>query len=286
MKKCYFVVVFAAILLCALVLSGCGEISGPVYDAGQYSLSGAVLDGEPAELSRLYPSGGWLLLSSGGEGRLYLGQDYCDVAWQSSGSEISLQLNSLQCTGSISGDTVFLTLGDTGLELIFSTGQYSPAAAVQSAPSGGSWNGNWEGRMWFENCSGQWADYPGRTMALSGSIVLADSGEGRIRLLSPGFSKEVPLADIEISVTPLKVRSLSGYIMDYPVEAGDAAVSMARQLPSEIENTLIIVNSGDYGHYFDKSDEPEQAVDVIRISGRCADEEGAFGYRMVLTRAA
>ena len=147
------------LLVLALLLTGCTAEKAPVYDAGQYLLSGAELDGKELSVSSLYPGGGYLLLSEDGSGRLILGSDACDVSWQKRQQEITILINDLSATGKMEADSLTLLLEDLNLTLLFTVGDASAAIKEAENPVAKArqnrdqllWGGSWSGRLWFED---------------------------------------------------------------------------------------------------------------------------------------
>ena len=287
MKKITVVIVNICFFL--TILSGCGEPPARVFDAGQYVLSGAELDGNALEASALYPSGAWLLLSADGTGRLILGENACDVSWKREGGTVSVLIDELAAAGPDAGDVLKLSMGSTGLVYTFTKGEYQPEEASENAEENTAqkrWNGSWTGRIWFEEVQGKWADFEDRTMAADVIVSLSAEGEGSLVLHNSVYSKEVPMMTLRLKGTEEALKCESGYFMSFPVSDENIRFELTREMTSEIESTVIMPpNEYAYGHIYFPEDLPEDyETDVLRIFGKCGDADGFFRYKIVLTR--
>ena len=282
-------------LVLALLLTGCTAEKAPVYDAGQYLLSGAELDGKELSVSSLYPGGGYLLLSEDGSGRLILGSDACDVSWQKRQQEISLLINDLTATGKMEADSLTLLLEDLNLTLAFTAGDASAAIREAENPVANArqnrnqllWGGSWSGRLWFEDPKGEWSDYQDQTLSLTAEVAMEPDGTGTLRLFSKYYSESVPMALVNFTLEQYKVHCISGYLMSYPIPEWGMEIELSTDRKVDVENTVIMhPDIYEYGHYYN-ADPPinrNEMIDVLRLTGSCHDLDGGFDYKIVLTR--
>jgi hypothetical protein len=282
-------------LVLALLLTGCTAEKAPVYDAGQYLLSGAELDGKELSVSSLYPGGGYLLLSEDGSGRLILGSDACDVSWQKRQQEISLLINDLTATGKMEADSLTLLLEDLNLTLAFTAGDASAAIREAENPVANArqnrnqllWGGSWSGRLWFEDPKGEWSDYQDQTLSLTAEVAMEPDGTGTLRLFSKYYSESVPMALVNFTLEQYKVHCISGYLMSYPIPEWGMEIELSTDRKVDVEDTVIMhPDIYEYGHYYN-ADPPvdrNEMVDVLRLTGSCHDLDGGFDYKIVLTR--
>lgn len=282
-------------LVLALLLTGCTAEKAPVYDAGQYLLSGAELDGKELSVSSLYPGGGYLLLSEDGSGRLILGSDACDVSWQKRQQEISLLINDLTATGKMEADSLTLLLEDLNLTLAFTAGDASAAIREAENPVANArqnrnqllWGGSWSGRLWFEDPKGEWSDYQDQTLSLTAEVAMEPDGTGTLRLFSKYYSESVPMALVNFNLEQYKVHCISGYLMSYPIPEWGMEIELSTDRKVDVEDTVIMhPDIYEYGHYYN-ADPPinrNEMIDVLRLTGSCHDLDGGFDYKIVLTR--
>ena len=282
-------------LVLALLLTGCTAEKAPVYDAGQYLLSGAELDGKELSVSSLYPGGGYLLLSEDGSGRLILGSDACDVSWQKRQQEISLLINDLTATGKMEADSLTLLLEDLNLTLAFTAGDASAAIREAENPVANArqnrnqllWGGSWSGRLWFEDPKGEWSDYQDQTLSLTAEVAMEPDGTGTLRLFSKYYSESVPMALVNFTLEQYKVHCISGYLMSYPIPEWGMEIELSTDRKVDVEDTVIMhPDIYEYGHYYN-ADPPinrNEMIDVLRLTGSCNDLDGGFDYKIVLTR--
>ena len=282
-------------LVLALLLTGCTAEKAPVYDAGQYLLSGAELDGKELSVSSLYPGGGYLLLSEDGSGRLILGSDACDVSWQKRQQEISLLINDLTATGKMEADSLTLLLEDLNLTLAFTAGDAAAAIREAENPVANArqnrnqllWGGSWSGRLWFEDPKGEWSDYQDQTLSLTAEVAMEPDGTGTLRLFSKYYSESVPMALVNFTLEQYKVHCISGYLMSYPIPEWGMEIELSTDRKVDVEDTVIMhPDIYEYGHYYN-ADPPinrNEMIDVLRLTGSCHDLDGGFDYKIVLTR--
>ena len=283
------------LLVLALLLTGCTAEKAPVYDAGQYLLSGAELDGKELSVSSLYPGGGYLLLSEDGSGRLILGSDACDVSWQKRQQEISLLINDLTATGKMEADSLTLLLEDLNLTLAFTAGDASAAIREAENPVANArqnrnqllWGGSWSGRLWFEDPKGEWSDYQDQTLSLTAEVAMEPDGTGTLRLFSKYYSESVPMALVNFTLEQYKVHCISGYLMSYPIPEWGMEIELSTDRKVDVEDTVIMhPDIYEYGHYYnvDPPVNRNEMIDVLRLTGSCHDLDGGFDYKIVLTR--
>ena len=283
------------LLVLALLLTGCTAEKAPFYDAGQYLLSGAELDGKELSVSSLYPGGGYLLLSEDGSGRLILGSDACDVSWQKRQKEISLLINDLTATGKMEADSLTLLLENLNLTLAFTAGDASAAIREAENPVANArqnrdqllWGGSWSGRLWFEDPKGEWSDYQDQTLSLTAEVAMEPDGTGTLRLFSKYYSESVPMALVNFTLEQYKVHCISGYLMSYPIPEWGMEIELSTDRKVDVEDTVIMhPDIYEYGHYYN-ADPPvnrNEMIDVLRLTGSCHDLDGGFDYKIVLTR--
>lgn len=271
------------------LLSGCGEPAARVFDAGQYVLSYAEMDGHVLDASALYPTGAYLLLCADGSGRLILGEDACEITWQREAGQISVLIDKLEAAGKDSGDVLALTIGQTGFVYTFAAGEYHPVQASDTSAEAeprNRWSGAWTGRIWFEQVQGKWAYQEDRTMAADVLLSLDDEGKGSLLLHNAFYSKDAPMMTLQLTADGDTLHCESGYFMSYPVSDENISFELTREMASQIETTQIIFpNEWSFGHiYFEEDAEEDYETDVLRIRGGCGDAEGYFRYKIVLTR--
>ena len=288
-------IVIILLFSAVLALAGCTEESPPVYDAGQYQLAGAELDGTELAVFDLYPNGGYLLLSGDGTGRLMLGRDLCDITWQQEQDGCSVQINELEASGIKDEDSLALSLESLGLTLFFREGEASVSTADSGSPPVQArstrdqllWEGDWSGRLWFEDPQGEWSDYEDRTLSVRAAVSLDADGNGILSLYSDYYSEELPMAAVDFSLEQYKVHCLSGYMMSYPVPDWGMEIALSSERRTDIEDTVIMhPDIYEYGHFYnaDPPADRNAKTDVLRLSGSCHDLEGGFDYKIVLTR--
>ena len=283
------------ILWLTIFLTACTGEQDPSYDAGRYILSEVLLDGEALSSSSLYPEGAFLLLSSDGTGRLILGSDASDITWQQENTSFSVAVNTLTASGTREGDSLSLSLDTLHLELLFTEGDITSAltesASASTLPSQTRqqliWNGDWSGRLWFEDPKGEWADYRDRTLTVTCSVRVQPDGTGVLRLYSPYYSDAIPMASASFSLEEYKVHCLSGYMMSYPIPEWGMDISLDAEKLTDIEDTVIFhPDVYEYGHFYNAETPVDRnaKTDVLRITGSCNDLSGGFDYKIVLTK--
>jgi hypothetical protein len=287
MKKKLIMIIF--LLLLVIFLVGCRESAERVFDAGQYTLSYAEIDGHELELSELYPSGAYLLLCADGTGRLILGENACEITWRKEEENLTVLIEEIEASGKDKNGTLTLAFGPTGLIYTFTEGEYSPDESFSEDRERNlqnSWSGSWSGRIWFEEVHGKWADFEDRTMAAEVTVSMDANGKGSLILYNPFYSKELPMMTLRISAEEQNLKCESGYFMSFPVTDDIISFEINREMASEIETTQIIFpNEYAFGHiYFEDDLAEDYEMDVFRIRGRCGDADGYFRYKIVLTR--
>ncbi len=283
--KC--LIIAAAVL--ALVLSGCGT-EERIFDAGAYRLSGVSMEGTELDANKLYPEGGSLLLSADGTGVLTLGENTSEILWSRQNELYEFRINDLKAAGKCTDGNLLVEIGELGICYGFSE---STAPPKDDTASDGTESGEsrvrWTGRLWFSDTDGEWSDYEWSTMSLYADVIEEDESGGVIQIWQDFYSEDYPMAEIRYSVGEKKILSVSGYMMSYPVAPGTVSITMQKELPSEIEDTLIMhPDIYEYGHYYssdpDSGETEEIPVDVLRLTGKCEDDDGRFSYRIVLTK--
>lgn len=295
MKTKWMMNFIICLVAASLLLGGCETKKPPVYDAGQYLLSGAQVDGEELPTASLYPEGGSLLLSGDGTGRLALGTEACDISWQCQGEDYSFRINELAAEGIRDGGSLTLELKEIGLMLTFDEGNASAIIPQEasfpdsSAPTADQrlWGGEWVGRLWFEEPQGEWADFADQTLSVTATVNVEKDGSGSLRLSSKYYSDVLPLATISFMLEEYKVHCLSGYMMSYPVPEWGMELVLSSERRADIEDTIIFhPDIYEYGHFYNADPPVDGNVkeDVLRLTGSCHDLEGGFDYKIVLTR--
>ena len=287
MKK--ILIFFLILLLLTVFLVGCKEPAARVFDAGQYVLAYAEIDGHALEPSELYPSGAYLLLCADGTGRLILGEDACEINWKKEEENITVLIDEIVASGTDSSGAITLTFGQTGLVYIFTAGEYLPEESLSEDRESilqNRWSGSWTGRIWFEEVQGKWADFEDRTMAAEVKVSLDADGKGSLILNNSFYSKELPMMTLHLSAEEEKLKCESGFFMSFPVTDENISFELSREMASEVETTQIIFpNEYSFGHiYFDENPAEDYETVVFRIRGRCGDADGYFRYKIVLTR--
>lgn len=281
--------VIAVTICAALLLSGCSFYTEPpkVYDAGDYRLAAAFCEGEAVSAEELYPEGGRLVLASDGTGILRLGDEECEVSWSEGAGAFSMAFAGVAAKGTAEAGVLDLTMGDTGLELIFSTGEYAPPeeTPVPETPIQLLWNGERSGRMWFEEADGEWADYTLRSEEVSCTVQIKPDGEGSVLLFSKYYSESVPMARLEVigADGAGKCRVSSGYFMDMNLAGrGDLELKVETCPESELRSTEIITFNGKYGHFFEAEEPSDEEISVMRLAGCYESESGSFRFYIEL----
>ena len=208
-------------LCVSLFLSACGTepaAQESVYDVGTFVLSSVMLDGSRLEIASVCPGGGSLQLASDGGARITIDGSGCDAQWTENGGVFTLTYGNSSADGSRVGDTISLVFSGTSLEYVFAKSEIPPESS-DIAINGGE--ERWEGRIWFENPTGEWADYEYRSLALTGTVTetitgtttgnaiitetpdvfltdteSSDTTEGIIRLYSDYYSETVPMISV------------------------------------------------------------------------------------------
>ena len=290
MKKTAIAVITAA----AILLVGCGlTVAEKVYDAGEYRLEKAELNGTEIAVNELYPEGATILLCSDGTGTIVLNDEESGISWKEEGETFSMLINELEASGPARTDEneeIVLTMGNTGFVFHFGEGETVQALAEETGKqeqtvSQQKWCGDWSGRMWFENPTGVWSDYVYRSFELGGNVALDAEGNGTVELFAPYYAEAVPFLKLNFYADSFGCHSLGGFLMGYELKEGECQLSEARGMESELRNYLIMAVPGDYGHLMPEYVQPEDIeTDILRISGSCMGEEGGFDYTMELTR--
>ncbi len=280
------------ILCTAIFFTGCVKET-PHYNAGQYMLSAVILDDQEIPAKQIYPRGGYLLLAEDGQGWLSLGEDSCAVTWESAGTLFTLHINDLIARGTRHENDLTLSIDELDAVYAFTKGA-PPTTEEASAGSldgltafQSRLNGTWQGRMWFSETTGEWADQEDRSMAVTCSLRFPGGEEGKMELYNSFYSDEQPMADLEISTSEEKISCNGGYFMSFPLQPWGMAFELTSMLPSQLRNSIIMhPDIYEYGHYYlsEEEEEEEAPVDVLLLSGRCEDADGGFAYSIQLTR--
>jgi len=286
---------FPVVLLLCMILTGCGNSDREsYYDAGTYTLSHLTLDGEMLSVKEIYPSGGFLRLRSDGTATLKLGEDLCEAQWVQAEPSFRLTFGEMTGDGEKINGVITLGFDDTGLEYTFSetvdpleTDENTNPAEDRSSMD--PLSGSWIGRFWYEEPRGEWADYEYRSMAMNGTVTLDPSEAPEVRelcLYNSTYSESAPIVDIRFIEENGVYHCLGGYVMSYPVAEWGMDITISNEPRSSLRDTLIIRKPGDYGHVFTQETDStaNEPVDIIRLSGNCRDQDGAFDYFIELTR--
>ena len=94
------------------------------------------------------------------------------------------------------------------------------------------------------------------------------------------------MATLSVNAADGKLKCESGYLMAFPLQEWGISITRDRELMSEIEDTIILhPNVYEFGHiYFPEETAEDFETDVLRLTGRCENNEGYFRYKIVLTR--
>ena len=282
---------FFLLILClalSFVLFGCSDQKETViYDVGTFVLSDLTLDGKTLSVSEVYPEGAWLQLSSNGRCRLTMGNRQCETGWTDENGVFSFSVGDLKCSGRKQADRISFAAENTGMQYEFTPGSSVPPQISAEDPdtsgSGGSLDGEWKGRLWYENTQGEWSNFEYQTESLSASVRGTT-----LTVFDRNYSESEPMMQIGITSENGAVCCTGGYFMSYPIPLYGMEIQIREDLLSSIRDTVIIEKPGDFGHVFTaeppETDPEETVVDVIRMSGTCRDSAGSFDYFIELTR--
>ena len=275
----------AAMLLCFSSCSAPEQLKE--YEG--YVLTAAELDGEVLEVSSIYPVGASLRLYEDGTGRITLGEMSCIVSWSREGDDISITINGLNASGTENSGTMRLSMGDTGLVYEFSEGEMESAENESTTENALQqlWNGSWKGRLYFSNTGGEWLEYDSRSMEANAEISIGQEGTGTVEISNSAYSGDIPMMRFGIDLSSSKPHSNEGFLMGFPLREGDVTISLVYENPDDIESTVVI-HPEEFNWYVPElgifeQEEPEP-VQVLRLSGGCADASGNFDYMIVLQR--
>lgn len=287
--------VFSLMLAC-FFLCGFGKPKEESWDK-EYRLSSLSYENESLNLAEYY-SNGALFLKNDGTGRLILDNQACNVIWRDTNGERTVQIRDLIAHGPAEEHQLCLTIDELGITYVFTADGNSPSIPEEiispaSVPENDlqlRWNGEWDGRLWFSNTNGEWAEYENRTMAARAVVSLAADGSGILEIYNAFYSPDYPLARFSVHCSSDSASCSGEFVMSYPVGENGARLLLSQEYPSQIENTVIMhPDIWEYGHYYPSHAEDDSAiqeipVDVLRISGTCSDSDGGFGYQFVLVR--
>lgn len=215
---------------------------------------------------------GYLKLFSDNSGELSLNGNVCKVYWEE--NPFAIRINDIVASSEHTQSGINLFLDEKNVVLSFSIG---PAVEVPHSSSSQSAD-NLSGRFYFSNCEGEWADYDGRSMSVTGT-----KNDEKIVLFNQYFSKDTPMVEITIKDS----HCLEGYIMAYPLKEYDVKIDADSQLKSEVNKTEFL-HPEEYiwNKYIEKEDtdiNTGQMIDVLTLSGNVRNSNGGFTYKIVLT---
>lgn len=200
----------AALLLAALLMlliPGCGasEITnGP--EAGSYVCTLVESDGLHFSPETLFPAGVSLQLDSGGSGKLIVDGDEGILKWGVSDGKLHLNIAGIDYPAELSGDTVLLTLPDSGLRLtLLREGVEAPAVAGEDLSP---WLGDWYGWWRVENAEGQ---LPDSWYDCFASVTEDDQGNLCLLLWDEETAKTKPLGSVVFRVEDGAALSTDGW---------------------------------------------------------------------------
>lgn len=269
MKKIASVMIILS--LCVMCLSACGN--SDVMNGDTYTLSSVSLDG--VEIPN---DGGSLILGPDGRGRLTLGDDSCEISCDESG----IKVNDIMAPVVFSDGSVVITMGDTGLVYTF-------GADTDGSAHGGSGeeqqtgDNSWTGRLYFSSCSGNWEEYDGNSIAVSGSFSPDADGNGIIELYAPAYSDTVPVFRALVSASDESIRISDALAFHYMLNDGGVTAASGTMLSSEFNNTEFI-DPHEYDWYVEPEGEPEPdpEVEYMSLEGDCRDDSGSFIFRILI----
>jgi len=191
-----------ALLLAALLLLGLTACGEALPEAGSYRCVAAEAGGFVLNVTELYPDGAVITLGSGGQGVLSAGERSGTFRWGLSGTEITLSAG-MRAKGTLSGDLLVLTLGDSGVTLRFSReGAENPPdePAAPDAEQLDFWCGDWFGRWTVRDSSGElpdtWYD------CFASFVYSPEDGHLLLTLWDEDGARTSPMGAAELSLTP------------------------------------------------------------------------------------
>ena len=259
-----------------LLTAGCSPV--PVKQGRSLTLVGVSVDGEVLDVSSVYPSGGSLTVFDDGTGELTLDGKSCDVTWSALSEGYQFTINSMEAVSSTIDPPLSLMLSELGLELDFdASGAGFPEASSEEEDSD-----SWHGRIYFSDCEGIWAEYDGRSMALSGGFSQKEDGCGNVSLFNASYSEEIPMISIDYQKEEDRMSCLSGFVMSYPLNAGDARFLVSSGVASDLDKDAFVIEH-EYEPWliFDEPEE-EAVVSMISIRGSAKNDSGGFDYEILL----
>ena len=282
MKKiiCIFLIFLLAVLTC-----GCGAAKA---SGTEYALTGVLSDGVEFPAEQAYTNGGRLILYQDGTGELTLGEQTCSFEYTSDSDGMKFALGSIIASCEVTDGTATVTMGDTGLSLIFSRGTAQTTATAEPAEvnltdAQRQYNGSVSGRMFFDSVEGDWSEYEGRSMALSGTIELDKEGTGKLLLYSAYYSESVPMYTLDVFARENELICTGGYIMKYEISEGAVEIKYEQKDRDDLRTTSFIHPENYIWYVPENTEETEPVIiPVVTVSGRAADSEGNFTFSIEL----
>ncbi len=208
--------IICLVLAAALLLSLAACSSGDDPNIGYYEcLTGRTGDGPEVVIDDIFSGGTWLELKAGGKATLSLDGSDGEVKWSVDGTEITVDIDGQECTGSISGGIIVLNMMDSDMVLTFvrpgvdydlpeSSGGSNGGS---STPSGEQtvfqqyWNGDWYGWWCMLNNTGDYEDMEGNWWDTCARIDIDENGEGTITIWDEDTTASNPLGVSVITIT-------------------------------------------------------------------------------------
>lgn len=250
----------ASLLLAALLLFGLTACGEALPEAGSYRCVAAEAEGFALDVAELYPDGAVITLGSGGQGVLSEGERSGTLRWSLSGTQITVTMGGVRAKGTLSGDLLVLTMGDSGVTLTFAREGADFPPDEPSAPDAEQldfWCGDWFGRWTIRGSSGDFAD----TWYDCFASFAYSPGDGHLLLTlwDEDGAKASPMGAAELSLEP-------------GLTAAGAAVS--------VKGNFWFADIGPGEWTFEPGESEYEHMLVLR--GRHESEKENFDYEIVL----
>ena len=263
------------LLICAmgllLSLCSCGK-SEPALTAA-YELTAAFVDE-----SAVQGVSGGINFFEGGEAELVFGGRSSSAECSFSGDSFVIKINELEGEGSISEEGTVISFPSIALRLEFLRTQQEI-----SPENDGAELKELSGRIYFSSCEGEWEDYDGRSMALSGQLSVREEGEETLSLFSKYYSESLPMIQLALLETENGLESLGGYVMAYESPEYAVRLEESEELKSNVNNTQFL-NPEEYIWYTPSPEAaaPDELCRVLTVTGSCRNSSGGFEYKIIL----
>ena len=256
---------FILVLIMAVSFCACGTS----VSVEKYSLTGAFIDGAP-----ILDYNGSLILQDDFSGILTFNNTSGNITW--SANPFTVTVNKLIGTGEKTDETICINFDEIGLQLNFSKSVTSQAYSETVNSTDGI---SYEGRFYFSDCEGEWYDYEGRSMALSGTL-----SNGKLSLYNKFYSESVAMVELLID----EDNCLGGYIMAYPQKEYDVKIVNDKQEKDKVNDTKFLRPEEYIWNMYNTVEETpntENLIDVMTLSGNLRNSDGACSYKIVLTKS-